>query len=71
MTEEPTRKLLRSADERMIAGVCGGLAEYFNLDPVIVRLAFLLFTAAGGSGVLIYIVMLIVMPEAPVEKADE
>lgn len=71
MTEEPTRKLLRSADERMIAGVCGGLAEYFNLDPVIVRLAFLLFTAAGGSGVLIYLVMLVVMPEAPVEKADE
>jgi len=46
----------------MIAGVCGGLARYLGIDATLVRLAFVLFTLAGGSGVLIYIILLIVMP---------
>jgi phage shock protein C len=57
-----TKRLLRSQDDRVIGGVCGGLAHYFNLDPVLVRLAFVLFTLVKGSGVLIYLLLLILMP---------
>jgi phage shock protein C len=49
----------------MIAGVCGGLAEYFELDPVLVRLAFFIFTLAGGSGGFIYLALWIIMPQEP------
>jgi phage shock protein C len=49
----------------MIGGVCGGLGRDFNLDPVLVRLAFVLFTLAGGAGVLIYLILLIVIPLDP------
>lgn len=59
---ESTKRLTKSND-RMIWGVCGGLAEYFNVDPTIVRLLFVLFGLAGGPGVLVYIVMAVVMPE--------
>jgi phage shock protein C len=57
-----TKKLMRSTTDRMIAGVCGGLAEYFQLDPVLVRLVFLIFSLAGGAGPLIYLVLWIIMP---------
>lgn len=56
-------QLTRSRSDRMIAGVCGGLARYFNIDPVIVRLAFVLAVFAGGMSPLIYVVLWIVMPE--------
>ena len=46
----------------MVLGVCGGLGEYFGLDPVLVRLAFVLITFAGGAGVLAYVVLAIVLP---------
>ena len=46
----------------MIAGVCGGVAEYFNVDPTLVRLLFVLFALAGGPGLLVYIVLALVMP---------
>jgi len=49
----------------MICGVCGGLAEYFNIDPVITRLAMVLFTLMGGSGIIAYIVCAIVIPKDP------
>ena len=49
----------------MIAGVCGGVAEYFNTDPTVVRLLWVLITALGGAGVLLYIILWIVMPLAP------
>ena len=45
----------------MIGGVCGGIGRYFQIDPVLVRLAFVLFTLAGGAGVLIYLILLIVI----------
>lgn len=48
---------------RMIAGVCGGIAEYFSIDPTLIRLAWVLFCALGGSGVLAYIIAAIVIPE--------
>jgi phage shock protein C len=46
----------------MIGGVCAGLAEYFNVDPTIIRLIFVFLTLAGFSGVLIYLIMLLVIP---------
>jgi len=49
----------------MLAGVCGGLAEYFSIDPVIVRLIFVLAVIFGGSGILAYIILWIVIPEKP------
>jgi len=49
----------------IICGVCGGIAEYFNIDPTIVRLAWIIFCLAGGSGILGYIIAALVMPEDP------
>lgn len=59
---EPKR-LQRSRKDRMVAGVCGGLAQYFNVDVMLVRLAFLVMLIFGGSGGLLYIVMAVIMPE--------
>ena len=59
------KRLYRSSTDKKIGGVCGGIAEYFNVDPTLVRAAFLLFALAGGPGVLVYIVLYFVMPEAP------
>lgn len=56
-------RLVRSRDNRMIAGVCGGLARALGIDATIVRLVFLLAVFAGGASPLIYIVLWIVMPE--------
>lgn len=61
------RKLYRSRKDRMIAGVAGGLGEYLNMDPTIVRLLFVLFALAGGPGLLVYLVMLLVVPEEPLD----
>jgi phage shock protein C len=58
------KKLYRSKTNRMLAGVCGGLAEYFNMDPTVVRLLAVVFTIVTGVGILVYIVMWIVVPEA-------
>lgn len=60
---EPKR-LLRSNVNRVIAGVCGGIAEYFVIDPVLVRILFVL-TAIFGAGFIVYLVLWIMMPEAP------
>ncbi|HVP21048.1 MAG TPA: PspC domain-containing protein [Anaerolineaceae bacterium] len=60
-----TRRLYRSQTERMIGGVCGGLAEYLNLDPTIIRLVFVALTLLGGHGLLIYFILLVLMPLNP------
>lgn len=57
------KKLYKSATDRKIAGVCGGIAEYFDMDPTLIRLAWILFCALGGSGVLAYIIAAIIIPE--------
>lgn len=62
------KKLYRSQSERMIGGVCGGIAEYFNIDPTFVRLAFVILAFAGGPGILIYIAMLLLVPEETTHK---
>jgi len=56
------KRLYRSRDDRMICGVCGGLAKYFDLDPTIVRILFVLLVFANGLGILAYIIMAIVVP---------
>lgn len=62
---ENAKRLYRSNKQKMIAGVCGGLAEYFNIDATIIRLAFVLGLFLGSLAFWVYIVMLIVIPEDP------
>lgn len=57
------KRLYKSRDERMIAGVCGGIAEYFKVDPTLIRLAWIIFVFMGGSGILAYLIAWIVIPE--------
>ncbi|HAV21693.1 MAG: PspC domain-containing protein [Bacillota bacterium] len=59
------RRLYRSRSDKKLGGVCGGLAEYFQLDPSLIRLAWIIFAVLGGSGVLAYILAWIVIPEQP------
>jgi phage shock protein C len=61
-----SKKLYRSNTDKMIAGVCGGLGQYFGVDPTLIRLIFALLVVFGvGSGVLLYIVLAIVIPLEP------
>ncbi len=64
-------RLRRSATESMVAGVCGGLAEYFNIDPVIVRLIFVVVTLTSGLGLPAYLILWVVMPGAPSTGAQQ
>lgn len=59
------KKLYRSSSDRWIAGVCGGIAEYFGWDPAVVRLAYVLFSLISASfpGLLIYIILWLIMPK--------
>ncbi len=57
-----TNKLYRSETDIIIAGVAGGLGDYFDLDPALLRLIFLVITLAGGSGILLYLILWIVLP---------
>lgn len=56
------KRLYRSESNRMLCGVCAGIAEYFNIDPTLIRLAWALFCVLGGSGVLAYILAAIIIP---------
>jgi len=60
------KRLKRSRKNRMIAGVCGGIAEYFDVDPTVVRIVYVLVSiiSIAFPGILVYIVMWIIMPEA-------
>lgn len=58
-----TKRLYKSSTNRVICGVCGGIGEYFNIDPTIVRLLFILLLFGVGSGLLAYIVAAIIVPE--------
>ena len=62
-TNKNIKKLYRSKKNRVIAGVCGGIGEYFNIDPTIIRLLWILLIFAGGSGILAYIIAWIIIPE--------
>jgi phage shock protein C len=63
-------RLYRSRDDRVLAGVAGGVAEYFDLDPSLVRVGWAVLFFAGGFGLLLYIIMAIVVPEEPEWRAD-
>ncbi len=56
------RRLYRSERDRVIAGVCGGLGEYFDVDPVLIRLIFIVIFLFGGSGIVAYIIMWVLIP---------
>jgi phage shock protein C len=64
-------RLTRSRKDRIIFGVCGGLAEYFGVDAVIIRLAFVIFTIIEWPGILLYIILAIIIPEAEKEDMTE
>ena len=71
MTETTVRRLYRSRTDRMIAGVCGGIAEYSNLDPTLVRVLFILLAfITGGATLLAYPILWIVVPEQPAAPAS-
>ena len=61
-TPTPAPRLYRSPTDKVVGGVCGGLAAYFKIDPVLVRLAFVVFALAGGASVLLYLVLWIAVP---------
>lgn len=63
MNQTSRKKLARSQTHRMIAGVCGGFADYFNLDPTLVRIVWILLSLVNGIGILVYIAALVLMPE--------
>lgn len=65
---ETTKRLYRSRTSRQLGGVCGGLGEYFNIDPTLVRLAFAVLMLWGGAGLPLYILMWVIIPEAPDEE---
>ena len=64
------KRLYRSKHDRVIAGVCGGVGEYLNVDPVIVRIVWVLLALLGGSGILAYILGIILIPENPGETPE-
>ena len=59
------KRLYKISEGKMVDGVCGGIAEYFGLDPSLVRLAWIIFSAMGSSGVLAYILAAVVIPRGP------
>lgn len=63
------RKLYRSRKNRVFGGVAGGLAEYFGLDPILMRVIFVIITLINGIGLILYIILWIVIPEIPFEMA--
>jgi len=64
------KKLYRSKKNKMIAGVCGGIAEYFDIDPTLVRLLGLVLVLSGGAGVIAYIIAWIIIPEKPEQTSE-
>ena len=59
------KRLYKSGKNKVLCGVCGGIGEYFNIDPTLVRLAWVVFCALGGSGLLAYIIMALIIPRQP------
>ena len=60
---ETKKRLHKSRDNKMIAGICGGVGEYFDIDPTLIRLGWVLFCAMGGSGIVAYIIAALIIPE--------
>lgn len=56
------KKLMKSRDDVKLDGVCAGIAEYFNIDPTLIRVLFVFISLSGGAGLLLYLILAIVMP---------
>ncbi len=69
MTEQQ-RRLYRSQTNKVFAGVCGGLAEYLNVDATVIRIVWVLLTLLGGSGIILYIIAFFIVPEKPINVDD-
>jgi phage shock protein C len=63
-----TRKLYRSRTNRQVAGVCGGLAQYFNLDATLIRILFVVLAVRKGSGIVVYLALWIIVPQRAVRR---
>lgn len=57
------KRLYRSSTDKKVCGVCGGIANYFDVDPTVIRLIWVIFTLVGGSGLIAYIIAAIIMPD--------
>jgi phage shock protein PspC (stress-responsive transcriptional regulator) len=68
MTNEQPKRLYRNTSNKILAGVCSGLGDYFSIDPVIIRLLWVVLTIFGGAGLLIYIIAWIIIPEKPIQS---
>ncbi len=69
-----TKKLYKSNNNKMLDGVCAGIAEYFDIDPTLIRLGWVVLTIAGGAGILGYVICALVIPRKPeniIEEATE
>ena len=57
------KRLYKSSTDKKVCGVCGGIANYFDVDPTVIRLIWVIFTLAGSSGLIAYIIAAIIMPD--------
>lgn len=57
------KRLYKSSTDKKVCGVCGGIANYFDVDPTVIRLIWMIFTLVGGSGLIAYIIAAIIMPD--------
>ena len=57
------KRLYKSSTDKKVCGVCGGIANYFDVDPTVIRLIWVIFTLAGGCGLIAYIIAAIIMPD--------
>lgn len=62
---DDVKKLYRSTDDRWLGGVCGGIAQYFNIDAILIRILFIILGLIGLGGVLLYVILWIIIPEQP------
>lgn len=70
-TEKPRKRLYRSRDERMIGGVCAGLADYFDIDPTWMRIIFIVLLVVAFSTFFVYIILWIIIPEKPIKTPSD
>ena len=69
MSDDSIKRLYRSDSDRVIAGVCGGLGDYFKVDPIWMRIIFIVLLFGGGFSLLLYVLMWLIVPLAP-KKTD-
>lgn len=69
--QKPIKRLYRSGKDKLVGGVCGGIAEYLNVDPVIIRLIWAVSVFYYGTGVLLYVIAWIIIPRNPEHKWED